>query len=104
MSYVSDLNTGLMSLFPTVYDEPLHFLFCLYHLMINLKDHKCVGWNSEKCTNLVKMFKECVYAPNIRIFNEKVATFKEIGGKKTEEWLLELPYDKWVVAHSTCMR
>ncbi|KAL8505832.1 hypothetical protein ACS0TY_016892 [Phlomoides rotata] len=45
-------------------------------------------------------FKECAYAPNRRIFEEKLAIFKEVGGSIVEEWLEQLPYDKWALAYS----
>ncbi|KAL6571013.1 hypothetical protein OROGR_000563 [Orobanche gracilis] len=73
--YLSDRNTGLMSAFPK-------------------------GWTNDQRENLGVHFKNCAYAPNIRIFNEKVAIFKAVGGRAAEEWISELPLDKWVVAHS----
>ncbi|KAL6511790.1 hypothetical protein OROGR_021387 [Orobanche gracilis] len=73
--YLSDRNTGLMSAFPK-------------------------GWTNDQRENLGVHFKNCAYAPNIRIFNEKVAIFKAVGGRAAEEWISELPLDKWAVAHS----
>ncbi|KAL6509573.1 hypothetical protein OROGR_022883 [Orobanche gracilis] len=73
--YLSDRNTGLISAFPK-------------------------GWTNDQRENLGVHFKNCAYAPNIRIFNEKVAIFKAVGGRTAEEWISELPLDKWAVAHS----
>lgn len=46
-------------------------------------------------------FKNCAYARNIRIFNEKQDIFKKEDGKAAEDWISQVPFDKWVVAHST---
>ncbi|KAL8481517.1 hypothetical protein ACS0TY_027868 [Phlomoides rotata] len=46
-------------------------------------------------------FKACAYAPNRVIFEEKLAIFKEVGGSIAEEWLEQLPYDKWALAYSS---
>ncbi|KAL6584627.1 hypothetical protein OROMI_003916 [Orobanche minor] len=97
--YLSDRNTGLMSAFPKVFTYPTH-LFCLYHLLANLRGRFTKGWTNDQRENLGVHFKNCAYAPNIRIFNEKLAIFKAVGGKVAEEWISELPLHKWAVAHS----
>ncbi|KAL6518686.1 hypothetical protein OROHE_017736 [Orobanche hederae] len=97
--YLSDRNTGLMSAFPKVFTNPTH-LFCLYHLLANPRGRFTKGWTNDQRENLGVHFKNCAYAPNIRIFNEKLAIFKAVGGKIAEEWISELPLDKWAVAHS----
>ncbi|KAL6555654.1 hypothetical protein OROHE_007326 [Orobanche hederae] len=97
--YLSNRNMGLMSTFPKVFTNPIH-LFCLYHLLANLRGCFTKGWTNDQCENLGVQFKNCAYAPNIRIFNEKVAIFKAVGGRVAEEWISELPLDKWAVAHS----
>ncbi|KAL8458089.1 hypothetical protein ACS0TY_035821 [Phlomoides rotata] len=88
-----------MSAFPLVFDEPVHF-YCLYHLISNLKGRCLGGWNTTQRTKLVDHFKECAYALNWWIFDQKIAIFKEFGGKVAEEWLEDLPYEKWAVAYS----
>ncbi|KAL6584999.1 hypothetical protein OROMI_004288 [Orobanche minor] len=97
--YLSDRNTGLMSAFPKVFTNPTH-LFGLYHLLANIRGHFTKGWTNDQRENLGVHFKNCAYAPNIRIFNEKVAIFKAVGGKVAEEWIGELHLHKWAVAHS----
>ncbi|KAL6548055.1 hypothetical protein OROHE_009760 [Orobanche hederae] len=97
--YLSDRNTGLMSAFPKVFSNPTH-LFCLYHLLADLRGRFTKGWTNDQRKNLGVHFKNCAYAPNIRIFNEKLAIFKAVGGKVAEEWISELPLHKWAVAHS----
>ncbi|KAL6500418.1 hypothetical protein OROHE_025784 [Orobanche hederae] len=91
--YLSDRNTGLMSAFPKVFTNPTH-LFCLYHLLENLRGRFTKGWTNDQRENLGVHFKNCAYAPNIRIFNEKLAIFKVVGGKVAEEWISELPLHK----------
>ncbi|KAL6579267.1 hypothetical protein OROMI_009483 [Orobanche minor] len=97
--YLSDRNTGLMSAFPKVFSNPTH-LFCLYHLLADLRVRFTKGWTNDQRENLGVHFKNCTYAPNISIFNEKLAIFKAVGGKVAEEWITELPLHKWAVAHS----
>ncbi|KAL8527870.1 hypothetical protein ACS0TY_005623 [Phlomoides rotata] len=59
-----------------------------------------IGWSNTHRTTLVIHFKDCAYASTKRIFDEKVAIFKEMGGKIAEEWLTQLSYEKWGVAYS----
>ncbi|KAL6547182.1 hypothetical protein OROMI_022903 [Orobanche minor] len=101
--YLSDRNTGLMSAFPKVFTNPTHLL-CLYHLLANLRGRFTKGWTNDQRENLGVHFKNCAYAPNIRIFNEKLAIFKAVGGKVAEEWISELPLHKWAVAHSPIIK
>ncbi|KAL6501491.1 hypothetical protein OROGR_026624 [Orobanche gracilis] len=97
--YLSDRNTSLMSVFPKVFTNPTH-LFCLYHLLENLGGRFTKGCTNDQRENLGVHFKNCAYAPNIRIFNEKLAIFKAVGGKVAEDWISELPLHKWALAHS----
>ncbi|KAL6531231.1 hypothetical protein OROHE_014300 [Orobanche hederae] len=70
--YLSDRNTGLIGRFTK-------------------------GWTNDQRENLGVHFKNCAYAPNIRMFKEKLAIFKAVGGKVAEEWIRELPLHKWVL-------
>lgn len=58
------------------------------------------GWTNLQRENLGVHFKDCACAPNIQIFKEKLTIFKEIGGKVAEEWIDQLPKEKWAVAYS----
>lgn len=62
--------------------------------MTNLKGRSRGGWNGVKCDNLVQMFKECAHVRSSHTFNVNVAQFMEASGKKGEEWLAEIPFDK----------
>ncbi|KAL8556507.1 hypothetical protein ACS0TY_004087 [Phlomoides rotata] len=42
--YISDQNYGLLSAFSLVFYEPVH-IYCLFHLITNLKGHFSGGWN-----------------------------------------------------------
>ncbi|KAL8543362.1 hypothetical protein ACS0TY_004049 [Phlomoides rotata] len=42
--YIFDQNCGLLSAFPLVFYEPVH-IYCLFHLITNLKGHFSGGWN-----------------------------------------------------------
>ncbi|KAL8510111.1 hypothetical protein ACS0TY_017072 [Phlomoides rotata] len=96
--YIFDHNLGLMAAFPMVFDEPIHFL-CLYHLLTNLKGRFFSGWSNTHQTTLGIHFKDCAYPPTKRIFDENVVIFKEVGGKIAEDWLTQLPYEKWVMVY-----
>ncbi|KAL6577135.1 hypothetical protein OROMI_011411 [Orobanche minor] len=91
--YISDRNTGLMSAFPIVFDKPLN-LFCMFHLLGNLKGKLTSGWTNTQRETMVVHFKNCAYSPNIRIFNEKLEIFKREGGKAAEYWISQIPFDK----------
>ncbi|KAL8548567.1 hypothetical protein ACS0TY_007747 [Phlomoides rotata] len=79
--------------FDIVFQDHVHF-FCLYHLLANVKGHFSSSSTNTVRVKLVYHFKECAYAPNQQVFQEKLAKFKDVGGKMTEEWLERLPYDK----------
>lgn len=83
--------------FNTVFEKPILF-FCLYHLVTNLKGRFKSGWNKDKKEKMFKHFKQCAYAPNACIFLEKITLFKEAGGRIVEEWLEDLPVEKWAIA------
>lgn len=100
--YISDRNTGLRSEFRDIFYTPIHF-FCLYHLQINPKSKFAKGWTKEKLTQLIVHFKESAYAPKWEFFNKKITLLKEVGDTLAEEWLSDLPYEKWVVSHYSYM-
>ncbi|KAL6560894.1 hypothetical protein OROHE_006071 [Orobanche hederae] len=97
--YISNRNTGLMSAFPMVFGKPLH-LFCIFHLLGNFRVKLTSGWTNTQRETMGVHFKNCAYAPNIRISNEKLEIFKREGGKAAEDWISQIPFDKWAVAHS----
>ncbi|KAF9593976.1 hypothetical protein IFM89_026647 [Coptis chinensis] len=58
----------------------------------------CVGRVRASIPHVVNLFSECVNAPTMAEFQDKLAELKRIGGPKIEEFLVKIPFKHWANA------
>ena len=99
VTFVSDRNLGLLEAMPKIFPNA-HHAFCLQHLKGNMRDKLSGGrFSNVFRERMVRLLRECAYAPTQSLFNEKIEALRRQGGSNVERFLSNLPYEHWTNAY-----